>query len=129
MPFVDNEESPPFPPTTTVTTTTLHAIRQNRVSKEALRRLARSWHLKSSAAALDRLTDVRVGVATGDPALCLAIWKAAAYLATENKSKTITVKFVDRAIMVNNILVDGCGGGGGSGSGSGGNGCDGDERQ
>lgn len=80
----------------------------NRVSKEALRRLARSWHLKSSAVALDRLTDPAIAVATHDPEFCLALWKAAAYLAVESGSKTITAKFVDHAILVNNILAEGC---------------------
>lgn len=80
----------------------------NRVSKEALRRLARSWHLKSSAVALDRLTDPTIAVATHDPEFCLALWKAAAYLAVESGSKTITAKFVDHAILVNNIIAEAC---------------------
>jgi len=79
---------------------------QNSVSKEALRRLARSWHLKSAASALERLVDSRFGVSVSDPTLCLALWKAAAYLAHETGSKTITLKLVERCIAINNILVE-----------------------
>ena len=81
-------------------------LTQNSVSKEALRRLARSWHLKSAASAIDRLVDAKFGVSVSDPSLCIAVWRAAAYLAHENRAKTITLKFVEQCIAINNILVE-----------------------
>lgn len=93
-------------PLLSVYATAERQVPQNSVSKEALRRLARSWHLKSAASALDRLVDSQFGVSVSDPALCLALWKAAAYLAHENGSKTITLKLVERCIAINNILVE-----------------------